>query len=988
MSEPAAGSRDSTDTNSVVRLAHDALSRGQAFLAAGQIAEAIRWLDRACRLAPADRTLTLALATASLGADPANAAALFRQVTNIEDVREAWLGLAAAQMRLGNAVAAADALAQALHRHAPDAGLVKGTLADTIVRAAGAPGWCGLSGDGAVVLRAGQSSGVRIALDGTPCRGTQLPRGWERARWLTVEADGRPLLGSPVDINAIRRCAGFVEAQDGGLRGWAWHPGDRDRAPVLLIGPANRPNALRIVPDKVVDGLQWGGALARPRGFTVSAARLAGFNGLVHVRDEDGRDLLGSPLNPRWEQQASAAAAGMLARLYPAGKRHSATVQPFPPPALPADIAGARRDPSRADAKTVDVVIPVHNGREQVLACLESVLATVQTPSRITVVDDGSSDAALIAALTSLARTRRIRLLRHERNLGFPAAANAGIMACPGRDVVLLNSDTLVPPGWLERLRAAVRSAPDIGTATPFSNNATILSYPAAADRNDTPGLAETIALDRLAQRANPGTAIDIPVGVGFCLYLRRTCLDETGLLRADMFAQGYGEENDFCLRARHLGWRHVAVPGVFVAHCGGASFGSAGHHLRLRNERLLNRLHPGYAALIQDFAARDPLAAARRTLDLQRWEARRRRGGRAAILVTHAEGGGVERQVAEASANHAEAGLRPIVLRPSRLANGTPAVAVAEGAANDFPNLRFAMPDEMPGLLRLLRRERPQLAEVHHLLGHAPAIHDVIASLAVPYTVHVHDYAWFCPRVSLVGGDRRYCGEPDVARCEICVADAGSFLDEDISVRDLRDRSDAFLDAATRVVAPSADVATRMRRHFPALRADVVPHETDRDIDAPPPSAARSGVCRVCVPGAIGLHKGYDIVLACARDAAERKLPLEFNIVGHTTDDARLLATGRVFVTGEYRQDEAVKLIRAQRATIGLLPSIWPETWSLSLTELWRAGLRVAAFDFGTPAERIRQSGWGVLLPLGLSPGGINNVLVAAAGLTVHEGG
>ena len=78
----------------------------------------------------------------------------------------------------------------------------------------------------------------------------------------------------------------------------------------------------------------------------------------------------------------------------------------------------------------------------------------------------------------------------------------------------------------------------------------------------------------------NGGEAIDVPVGVGFCMYIRRDCLDDVGLFRADLFAQGYGEENDFCLRARHLGWRHVAATGVFVAHIGGQSFGAAARHL------------------------------------------------------------------------------------------------------------------------------------------------------------------------------------------------------------------------------------------------------------------------------------------------------------------------------------------------------------------------------------------------------------------------
>ena len=92
---------------------------------------------------------------------------------------------------------------------------------------------------------------------------------------------------------------------------------------------------------------------------------------------------------------------------------------------------------------------------------------------------------------------------------------------------------------------------------------------------------------------------VDIPTAVGFCMYIRRDCLDQVGLLREDLFAQGYGEENDFCLRARHLGWRHVAAPGVFVAHVGGQSFGAARGHLVARNMAVLNRLHPGYDALI-----------------------------------------------------------------------------------------------------------------------------------------------------------------------------------------------------------------------------------------------------------------------------------------------------------------------------------------------------------------------------------------------------
>jgi glycosyltransferase involved in cell wall biosynthesis len=92
------------------------------------------------------------------------------------------------------------------------------------------------------------------------------------------------------------------------------------------------------------------------------------------------------------------------------------------------------------------------------------------------------------------------------------------------------------------------------------------------------------------------------------------------------------------------------------------------------------------------------------------------------------------------------------------------------------------------------------------------------------------------------------------------------------------------------------------------------------------------------------------------------------------------------VFVTGTFAPEEAVPLIKAQQATMALLPSIWPETWCFTLAEAWRAGLAVAAFDIGAPAERIRRTGRGFLLPLGLPAHAINNALVAATGLSRQD--
>jgi GT2 family glycosyltransferase len=980
--------------------AAEAYDQAQAALAAGDLETAQRLLEYAQRLAPSDGGITLSIGSVRLQRRDPTASEPFELIAQRDDVREAWLGLAATRRLIGQGDAAAAALGQALARHAPPLRAATLDFHDAVARDAGADGWCGLSGDGELLVAlTGQPAlpdrlgPLAVRLDGRPVplaaldRGRDgrlrlaLPDGWQRAERLTVSWRRRPLIGSPVTPRRILRVEGFVTASAGGLEGWAWLPGDCDTAAVLTIRDLARDAApLQVTAAEEPCSAVPAGALARPRGFRVPAAALARFTGAVEVVGRDGRQLYGSPLEPGAEARSAAAAAGLVRELYPARRRARAPVAlaDLRLPAVPADMVGPPPTPGRLRRRLIDVIIPVYRGVAETLACIDSVLADPVADMRVVVVEDASPDAALVEALRKLAAKGRIVLRRQPRNRGFPATANAGMAAAGDHDVVLLNSDTLVPPGWLARLQAAALSEPDIGTVTPLSNDATILSYPAPEGGNPVPDAAATSRLDAMAQAANGAALVEIPSAIGFCMYIRRDCLDAVGLLREDVFAQGYGEENDFCLRARHLGYRHVAATGVFVGHVGGHSFGAAKQHLIERNLRVLNRLHPGYDALVEAHLAADPLAPARRRMDAARWRDGIRKQG-AVILVTHDRVGGVKRRVMERCAALRADGLRPIVLTPLRRA-GAPTRCLVDDGGDAYPNLRFEMPQELDALAALLRQDRPSAVELHHFIGHDPAILSLAARLGLPCDVVVHDYAWFCPRITLVAAGNRYCGEPALAGCEACYADLGGRIDEAIAPTALVARSRAVLAAARRVITPSPDAARRLCRHFPGVRPEVQAWEDDAALPAlsfaPARDGGRGAKARICVVGAIGPEKGYDLLLACARDAVARRLPLAFTLVGYSCDDARLLATGAVTITGPYEDAEAVRLIRAARADAALLPSVWPETWSYVLTQMWQAGLPVLAFDLGAPAERIRAHGRGWTIPLGLSAAAVNDAL------------
>jgi len=273
-----------------------------------------------------------------------------------------------------------------------------------------------------------------------------------------------------------------------------------------------------------------------------------------------------------------------------------------------------------AGANLIDVIVPVFRGAEETRRCLESVLGcSARADFELIVVDDCSPEPEVVALVDTLAAAGRIHLLRNECNRGFVGSVNRAMALHPERDVVLLNSDTEVANDWLDRLCRAAYSATDIGTVTPFSNNGTICSYPFEDWGGEVPGTLGLAALDRLIADTLAGEHPDLPTGVGFCLYIRRACLDAVGLFDEARFGRGYGEESDFCMRARALGWRNVLAADVFVLHAGSVSFGDERIERVREAEPVIAALHPEYARNVAAFLLADPLRFLRQRISLTR---------------------------------------------------------------------------------------------------------------------------------------------------------------------------------------------------------------------------------------------------------------------------------------------------------------------------------------------------------------------------------
>lgn len=253
------------------------------------------------------------------------------------------------------------------------------------------------------------------------------------------------------------------------------------------------------------------------------------------------------------------------------------------------------------------VVVPVFNALEALDACLGALDRTLPAGTRVHLADDASTDPRVARVVDDWAGRTRLRatVARRARNLGFPANCNAALDETGDADVVLLNSDAEPAGDWLRRLAACAAADPAIASATPWSNNGEIVSFPNFVSPNPLPEDPEAIA--RAAARLVPRYP-DLPTAVGFCMFVRRAAWRALGGFDAETFGRGYGEENDWCLRTAAHGWRHVLCDDAYVVHHGHASFAATGLAPGGENLRRLNARWPGYNERIARFILDDPL--------------------------------------------------------------------------------------------------------------------------------------------------------------------------------------------------------------------------------------------------------------------------------------------------------------------------------------------------------------------------------------------
>lgn len=664
--------------------------------------------------------------------------------------------------------------------------------------------------------------------------------------------------------------------------------------------------------------------------------------------------------------------------------------------AAPLDWRRGRRDPTPDPPPgPADVVIPVAGAAAELEECIASLLATTDlTRHRLQLVLDGPAAPATELLVAELSRRDDVALqvLRHPRRRGFVASVNHALERSQG-DVVLLNSDTVLTEGWLEKLQAAAYSSPAIATATPFSNHATLCSLPRMGEENALPAGWTVERFAALVERVSERRYPRIPTGVGVCLYVKRRALDELGHFDEASFGLGYGEESEFCTRALRAGWLHVLDDATFIYHAGQRSFGRSRRRRVAAAHRKMRRLHPEYLPTIASFLDQDPLAPVRRRV-LSALAEEEERGtepsGDPIVHVVHGwppyNHAGTEeyaRWLALWQRAHRPVAVYARIADPFRdsgqavelLDHGVRVRLVVNNFDQRDPLARNAIRNRRldRDFARFLDQLRPALAHVHHLSGHSMSLVRVLRRRRVPYVFQVQDWWSLCARANLVDRRGRLCSGPGLGKCSDClplttVPPGGSWSRALHALR--RRAARRVWKQAAALVMGSRFIADSFREAgWPRAAAGrVVPYGVPL-ADLPPaaatPATSARRPRRIGYIGSIMPHKGVHVLAEALRDLDPGEVVVELwgdpsADPAYTARLAELAGSTRLDLRGRFPDARKAEVLRSLDVLV--VPSIGLESFGLVAREAMACGTPVVA----TTAGALRELRGAVVVPPG----------------------
>ncbi len=565
----------------------------------------------------------------------------------------------------------------------------------------------------------------------------------------------------------------------------------------------------------------------------------------------------------------------------------------------------------------VTIIMPVYRDATITKQAIDSIYAAKNKRRfSLIVINDASSDPKLISVLSKLVEKYRFKLIHRNFNSGFIGAVNYALELNQD-DVILLNSDCVVFDNWLDRIYKVANSNPLIATVSVLSNTAELLSLPVAM-KNNRMSIENAQFYDKslssIAYRP-----LEIPVGVGNCLYIKRACINEVGKLNDWQLIRGYGEETEFCLRASEFGWKHYLASNLFVYHAGNVSFGKEKQALAKINTSYIHQYYPEHSFEYDQFLQKQPLRILSHEVQ-KKWLPQTLSLNRNKIKVVF--GSDLSSQYIESKT---ECNL-PCILIDSKLNNGQQKFVLHALFIDGLDEIEFNF-DELDLIINLLKKGEISEIEISSTSS-LTNLQLYKLSKCFNYDFYLEDYRLYCPRRYLQQSNAQQCSDPlNIRECINCVDSHGALILSNQSLVKDRELATTLLKNANKIFATHQEIYRRHAKRWPSVDIELKQAELNSDHSR--------FYKRVIIPSIKNNNEGFDKFLSQITNSEDR----HYFIYGSVSNEKILNQFENVHIIKNIHQYESL-LDLAKRYKFDAVAdySDWvgaPRRWSILAKKL-----------------------------------------------------
>lgn len=619
-----------------------------------------------------------------------------------------------------------------------------------------------------------------------------------------------------------------------------------------------------------------------------------------------------------------------------------------------------------------DVIIPVYNAYDCVIECIESVIKNTNfEKSKLILINDKSTDERVLPKLKEYSKKYKfIDLLVNEENLGFVGTVNRG-MKHSNNDVLLLNSDTEVTPGWLEKIKKCAYSEKMVATVTPLSNNATHVSVPIGLQENDLPKNINLDEYSKIVELSAYNENQQLPTAHGFCMFIKREVLNLIGYFDEETFGKGYGEENDFSFRCLDYGYKNILCDNVIIYHKEKQSFSEKREELIKVNLKKLHDRYPIYSRRIELWCENFPIRKICENLDYQINMINRKN----ILILIHDWNdvennlGGTTLHVLDLIKNMRDKYNFHVLAPVNGIYKITSYFKESEKVLNlqaiDNYNLFGFYNNKYKKMIEdIVDGFRIDTIHIHHMIGHFFDIIDVAKEKNIYSIITLHDFYSLCPSINMLYKMEKYCPTLKEKNCEECIAHKTGLKNN--IIKNWHHRWEEFLSLFDKIIVPSKNTKNEINNIYKNINIKVIEHGINLNRSSYVSSIDDTKQFNIAFVGVMSIHKGGKILEELVNRTKGSNL--KFHLFG-ASEFKELEKNKKNYVYhGRYRREELSKLIEENNINLVCNFSIWAETYSYTLTEEIASGVPVLSFDIGAVGDRIKENKYGYTIDINSS--------------------